>query len=74
MARSRGSSPEREDFVLDPLHDLALIEQKANALNQAAPLQGWDLPDECAILRRLLAAGMGETGKRAFLRSCRYCV
>ena len=30
-------SYEREDFVFDPLHYLALIEQKINALDQAAP-------------------------------------
>ena len=36
-------SYEREDFVFDPLHYLALIEQKVNALDQAAPLAGWRL-------------------------------
>jgi hypothetical protein len=30
-------SYDREDFVFDPLHYLALIEQKVNALDQAAP-------------------------------------
>ena len=30
-------------FVYDPLHYLALIETKPNALDQAAALQGWDL-------------------------------
>ena len=29
---------EKEDYVFDPLHYLALIEQKTNALDQAAPL------------------------------------
>jgi hypothetical protein len=33
-------SYEREDFVFEPLHYLALIEQKINALDQAAPLAG----------------------------------
>jgi len=47
-------SYEREDFVFDPLHYLALIEQKINALDQAAPLAGWQLPEEFATLRRLL--------------------
>ncbi len=37
-------SYEREDFVFDPLHYLALLEQKIGALDQAAPLVGWDLP------------------------------
>lgn len=34
-------SHEREDFVCEPLHHLALIEQKINALDRAAPLAGW---------------------------------
>jgi len=32
------------DMIFDPLHFLPLIEQKVGALDQAAPLQGWDLP------------------------------
>ena len=31
---------------------MALIEQKINALDQAAPLAGWRLPEEFATLRR----------------------
>ena len=42
-------SYEREDFVFDPLHYLALLEQKIGALDQAAPLVGWDLPEEFAV-------------------------
>ena len=44
-------SYEREDFVLNPLHYLALLEQKIGARDQAAPLAGWDLPEEFATLR-----------------------
>src|SRR5450432_1399561 len=33
-------SYEREDMIFDPLHYLALLEQKTNALDQAAPLVG----------------------------------
>lgn len=47
-------SYEREDFVFDPLHDLALLERKIGALDQAAPLAGWDLPAAFTVLRRLL--------------------
>ena len=36
------------DFVFDPLHYLALLERKTGALDQAAPLQDWDLPPEFA--------------------------
>ena len=62
---------EREDFIFDPRHYLALIEQKINALDQAAPLAGWPLPDEFATLRRLLEARMGQQGKREFVQVLR---
>ncbi len=48
-------SYEREDFVFDPLPYLALLEQKIGALDQAAPLAGWNLPEAFGTLRRLLA-------------------
>jgi transposase len=61
----------REDFVFDPLHYLALLERKIGALDQAAPLQGWALPDEFATLRRLLATRMGKPGKREYVQVLR---
>ena len=64
-------SYEREDFVFEPLHYLALIEQKINALDQAAPLDGWRLPEEFMTLRRLLEARMGKQGKREFVQVLR---
>ena len=64
-------SYDREDFVFDPLHYLALIEQKINALDQAAPLAGWQLPEEFATLRRLLEARIGKEGKREFVQVVR---
>lgn len=64
-------SYEREDFVFDPLHYLALIERKINALDQAAPLTGWRLPEEFATLRRLLEARMAKQGKREFVQVLR---
>jgi transposase len=66
-ARSYG----REDFVFEPRHYLALIEQKIGALDQAAPLQGWDLPEAFATLRRLLEARMGHNGKREYVQVLR---
>jgi len=62
---------DKEDFIFDPLHYLALIEQKTNALDQAAPLEGWQLPDAFATLRRLLEARMGKAGKREFVQVLR---
>ena len=64
-------SYEREDFVFDPLHYLALLEQKINALDQAAPLAGWQLPEAFAMLRQLLEARMGKQGKREFVQVLR---
>ena len=64
-------SYEREDFVFEPLHYLALLEQKVGALDQAAPLVGWDLPEEFAVFRRLLEARMGKRGKREFVQILR---
>lgn len=51
-ARSYG----REEMIFDPLHYLPLLEQKTNALDQAAPLQAWVLPEEFAQLRRQMEA------------------
>ena len=64
-------SYERHDFIFDPLHYLALTEQKINALDQAAPLAGWRLPEEFMALRRLLEARMGKQGKREFVQVLR---
>ena len=64
-------SYERDDFVFDPIYYLPLLERKTAALDQAAPLQGWDLPDEYQTLRRLLEARMGRRGKREFVQALR---
>ena len=64
-------SYEREDFVFNPLHYLALLEQKIGALDQAAPLVGWKLPEELATLRRLIEARMAKRGKREFVQVLR---
>ena len=39
--------------------------------SQAAPLRGWDLPEEFATLRRLLESRMGRRGKREFVQVLR---
>jgi transposase len=64
-------SYEREDLIFDPLHYLALLEQKPNALDQAAPLSGWDLPEGFAQLRRLMVARLGKKGKREYVQTLR---
>ena len=57
--------------MFDPVHYLPLLEPKTAALDQAAPLQGWDLPEEFATLRRLLESRMGPRGKREFVQVLR---
>ena len=64
-------SYQRDDFVFDPVHYLPLLEQKTGAMDQAAPLHGWDLPEEFATLRRLLESRMGRRGKREFVQVLR---
>ena len=64
-------SYERDDFVYDPIHYLPLLEQKDGALDQAAPLQGWGLPEEFGTLRRLLESRMGRRGKREYVQVLR---
>jgi hypothetical protein len=61
----------RGEFVFDPKHYLALLEQKPGALEQAAPLQNWPLPEPLQHLRRLLEARMGNRGKREFIQVLR---
>ena len=64
IARHRRSY-ERDDFVFNPLHYLAVLERKVGALDQAAPLQGWDLPESFGTLRRLLEARLSPKNRRA---------
>ncbi len=59
IARHRRSY-EREDLIFDPLHYLPLLERKIGAIDQAAPLKDWALPEAFATLRRLLEARMGK--------------
>jgi transposase len=64
-------SYEREAVIFDPLHYLALLEQKTRALDQAAPLVGWQLPECFAQLRRLLEARLKKHGSREYVQVLR---
>jgi transposase len=59
------------DFVYNPLHYLALLEHKTKALDQAAPLDGWQLGECLHRLRRLMEARMGNPGRREFIQVLR---
>src|ERR1019366_4929344 len=62
---------DKEEFIYNPLHYLALLERKPNALDQAAPLQNWDLPEDFEHLRRLLEARMGKKGRKEYIQVLR---
>jgi len=62
---------DREDMVFDPVHYLPLLEQKVGALDQAAPLAEWELPEEFATLRRLMEARMIKAGRREYVQVLR---
>lgn len=64
-------SYEKEDFIADPLHYLALLERKPRALDQAAPLDGWDLDESMARIRRLMEARSGKEGRREYIQVLR---
>lgn len=61
----------REEMIFNPLHYLALLEQKTNALDQAAPLQQWKLPEEFQELRRQMEARLGKRGRREYVQVLR---
>ena len=61
----------QEDFIYDPLHYLALIEQKPRALDQAAPLQHWVLPEAFERLRRWLEARLDKRGRKEYIQVLR---
>jgi hypothetical protein len=64
-------SYERESAVFDPLHYLRLLEHKSRALEQAAPLAGWQLPDGFGHLRRLLEVRLKKHGRREYIQVLR---
>jgi hypothetical protein len=61
----------RETAIYDPLHYLALLEHKSRALDQAAPLTGWQLPECFADLRRLLEARLKKHASREYIQVLR---
>ena len=71
IARHRRSYG-REGLIFHPLHYLALLERKTGALEQAAPLEGWQLPEEFAgpapAARR---RGFGKAGAREYVQVLR---
>ena len=61
---------DREVLIFEPRHYLALLERKTGALDQAAPLAAWQLPDEFLRLRRLLEARRANRARASTYRCC----
>lgn len=61
----------KAEFVYNPLHYLALLEHKSKALDQAAPLDEWQLAECVHRLRRLMEGRMGNPGRREFIQVLR---
>jgi transposase len=57
----------KRQVTFDPLHYLALLERKPGALDHAAPLAGWQLPDCFARLRRRLEEADPKGGTRRYI-------
>ena len=61
----------KEGVRMEPVHYLALLERKPGALDDALAMQGWDLPECFAVLRRRLEAKRAGEGTREYIRVLR---
>ncbi len=62
---------QKEQYLFDPIHYLALLERKPGGFDYARPLENWQLPDCYALLRRRLEAADPRHGTRSFIRVLR---
>jgi transposase len=63
---------QREQFLFNPVHYLALLERKPGGFDYARPLEQWELPECFGLLRRRLeATDPSGHGTRAFIRVLR---
>jgi hypothetical protein len=58
----------REQYCLEPVHYLALLERKPGALDYGRPFADWDLPDCFGVLRARLEHEFGGEGTREYIR------
>ncbi len=61
----------REGFSYNPMHYLKLLERKPGALEQAAPLKDWDLPDVFHLFKNKLESRLKRKGKLEFIQTLR---
>ena len=62
---------QKEQYIYEPVHYLALLERKPGGFDHARPLENWQLPECFALLRRRLEAEQGGPGTREFIRVLR---
>jgi hypothetical protein len=62
---------QREQYLFEPIHYLALLERKPGGFDYARPLEHWNLPECYALLRRRLEAADPRYGTRSFIRVLR---
>jgi transposase len=62
---------QKEQYIYEPVHYLALLERKPGGFDHARPLENWQLPDVFSLLRRRLEAQLGGPGTREFIRVLR---
>ena len=62
---------QKEQYIFEPVHYLALLERKPGGFDHARPLENWQLPECFALLRRRLEAEHGGPGTREFIRVLR---
>ncbi len=62
---------QKEQYIYEPIHYLALLERKPGGFDHARPLENWQLPECFALLRRRLEAEHEGSGTREFIRVLR---
>ncbi|MEQ8667739.1 MAG: IS21 family transposase [Pirellulales bacterium] len=62
---------ESENVHYEPVHYLALLERKPNALDFGKPFEQWNLPKGFGVLRRRLESESGGAGRREFIKILR---
>jgi transposase len=65
-------SYDKEQAIFNPLHYLKLLERKAGAFEQAAPLKGWALAPVFNVVRDALVRKDGKAGLRTYIRILQY--
>ena len=62
---------QKEQYIFDPVHYLALLERKPGGFDHARPLEDWELPVCFGILRRRMESELGGLGTRGFIKVLR---